>query len=380
MDPRLRYIRQRLARWGGGGGGAPSNATCTLTLADSADPVITGGDAFSYTATVSNTSGVDATSLSLAVTLDASLTYVSATGTGWSISQSGGVVTCTLATLTANSTANAITINVTTGNSAVSASSSGALSGANFTTVNTSQGTTVQLVTKDATLGWYLPANNTELASLVTRKGLAAAITGSSLWNLQEASGSFADSVGSAALAVTGSPGYQQTKAGVSRFVVTSTDASTVKLNTTATPNTNASSLLFIGVGYFPSAPAASRNIVSMGSSATQNAVLLSTGKLRAVSSTNNTSGANVVTDGTIRPIALKYDHTNSTLTLYSDAEKLSPTFLAASGASFSLFSTGTAGAEGWAWGLLLAGAAAEITDAQLKAMFQAMGPTITWT
>jgi uncharacterized repeat protein (TIGR01451 family) len=66
----------------------------TQTLVDSADPTPAGNN-FTYTLSVTNTGAGTVNSLSCAVTLDASLTYVSSSGTGWSISVVGQVVTAT---------------------------------------------------------------------------------------------------------------------------------------------------------------------------------------------------------------------------------------------------------------------------------------------
>lgn len=91
---------------------AESSTTLTLSLADSADPV-PGNDSYTYTATVTNTDLSQAASeVTAIITLDPALTYVSAAGTGWACAQSSGVITCTRASLAAN-TASDIVVTVT---------------------------------------------------------------------------------------------------------------------------------------------------------------------------------------------------------------------------------------------------------------------------
>lgn len=87
--------------WGG-----ESETTLTVAVADSADPVA-AGTGYNYTVIVTNTGDEAASSVSAAVTLTApsvdgsSLTFVSASGTGWTCNEVAQVVTCTRATLAA---------------------------------------------------------------------------------------------------------------------------------------------------------------------------------------------------------------------------------------------------------------------------------------
>ena len=74
-------------------------ADLSIAKSDSPDPVATGA-ALTYTLDVSN-AGPDATCSAVVVTdtLPAGVSFVSATGTGWSCTASGGVVTCVHASL-----------------------------------------------------------------------------------------------------------------------------------------------------------------------------------------------------------------------------------------------------------------------------------------
>src|SRR5690348_250424 len=93
----------------------------------------------------------DLNTISVAITLAASLTYVSSAGTGWSIGAVGQVVTATRATIAA-SAAPTFTITVTAGNTSVTATTTGACTGANFNEADATHNTTVTRPTTSVTL------------------------------------------------------------------------------------------------------------------------------------------------------------------------------------------------------------------------------------
>jgi uncharacterized repeat protein (TIGR01451 family) len=91
--------------------GTTGDADLRLSLSASPTPVFVSSP-LTYSVAVQNLGVVDATGAAITDTLPASVTFVSATATQGTCTQSGGVVTCNLGTLTASSTATA-TINVT---------------------------------------------------------------------------------------------------------------------------------------------------------------------------------------------------------------------------------------------------------------------------
>ncbi len=71
-----------------------------LSLAKTADsPTVTQGDPIDYTLTVTNNGPSQALNVTVTDTLPAGVTFVSASGTGWSCNQAAGTVTCTRPTL-----------------------------------------------------------------------------------------------------------------------------------------------------------------------------------------------------------------------------------------------------------------------------------------
>ena len=90
---------------------APPTADLSVSKSDSADPV-NASSSYSYTVNVSNAGAATATNVEVTDTLPPGVSFVSATGTGWSCSEAAGVVTCTRASLAVGA-APAITISVT---------------------------------------------------------------------------------------------------------------------------------------------------------------------------------------------------------------------------------------------------------------------------
>ncbi len=86
-------------------------ADLAITLTDAPDPVDEDAT-LTYTATVTNLGPSDAGAATVTHTLPAGVTFVSATGTGWTCNQLAGVVTCTRASVPVGS-APAITVVVT---------------------------------------------------------------------------------------------------------------------------------------------------------------------------------------------------------------------------------------------------------------------------
>src|SRR3712207_760440 len=75
-------------------------------MADSPDPAMVGGT-LTYTVGVTNNGPVNATGVTLTDTLPTGVTFVSATASQGSCSQSGGTVTCTIGALNNRASATA---------------------------------------------------------------------------------------------------------------------------------------------------------------------------------------------------------------------------------------------------------------------------------
>lgn len=87
----------------------PQNANLAVAMSASPSPV-TAGAAITYSLNVQNLGPLAAAGLSLQLELPDGAVFTSASGAGWSCSQTAGVVTCTRATLAAFSTAPSVTV------------------------------------------------------------------------------------------------------------------------------------------------------------------------------------------------------------------------------------------------------------------------------
>ncbi|SEK95277.1 conserved repeat domain-containing protein [Stigmatella aurantiaca] len=91
---------------------AASTADLQVSIGDSPDPVVVGG-ALTYTVNVTNNGPSTASSVTATVNLPPGTVFVGATGTGWTCSEAGGVVTCTRPSLGTGEAAPPITVQVT---------------------------------------------------------------------------------------------------------------------------------------------------------------------------------------------------------------------------------------------------------------------------
>lgn len=136
-----------------------NGADLSLTMSDSADPVIAGGE-FYYTLIVNNAGPNDAEDIKVINTLPSGVSYVSYSGSGWSCGSSGQLVICTRDSLINGTNAPAIIINTKV---------EGAITG---TITNSATVSTESLTTKDP-----IDNNNTATENTVINPGTDLSIT-----------------------------------------------------------------------------------------------------------------------------------------------------------------------------------------------------------
>lgn len=243
------------------------------------------------------------------------------------------------------------------------------------------RGASMAGVSQDATSLIYCPATNGEWTQTMAAAGISSG-NPSALWLLQEASGNPADSIGSFTLTATGAPAYQQAQTGWTRKTIVMTDAASQNMaNTSASlpdiATTSAALLIYIA---YTGTPAATRNSGTLGT--TTSAIgITTTPNMRVASNANTASGSTVLGTTTI-PHVLMVNRTSSTVTGYSATEKVTPTFSSGmTGKKVTLGPTSAASnapPAGFGYAALFTGAAAELTDAQWKALLQVLGWTVT--
>ncbi|MBU2923148.1 SdrD B-like domain-containing protein [Colwellia sp. 1_MG-2023] len=136
-----------------------NGADLSLTMSDSADPVIAGGE-FYYTLIVNNAGPNDAEDIKVINTLPNGVSYVSYSGSGWSCGSASQLVTCTRNSLINGTNAPAIIINTKV---------EGAITG---TITNSATVSTESLTTKDP-----IDNNNTTTENTVINPGTDLSIT-----------------------------------------------------------------------------------------------------------------------------------------------------------------------------------------------------------
>ena len=129
------------------------SADLAITVADVLDPVVVGSP-IDYTLTVVNGGPSPASNLTVTDTLPAGTAFVSASGSGWTCSNAGPTVTCTLAILANGATAPGIVLRVTapgapgtvTNTASVSATTNDPVSGNNSDSETTTVTASADLV------------------------------------------------------------------------------------------------------------------------------------------------------------------------------------------------------------------------------------------
>lgn len=234
--------------------------------------------------------------------------------------------------------------------------------------------------------GKAVPANSTEWSALIASKGLGMS-NPNSLWLAQEAAGNLSDSIGALTLTAANTPGYQTAVPGWSRLGVSTVDAGTAKFAAAAATGPNPTTTSSLWVWYVTSTvtPAATRTILSVGgalATTSGSAQIKSLPAYRSLCVNVIVDGASNPTAQGVMPVAVLYDRTNSRFVVYTGQDKIVGTYSAGvtDGAKGIGATLGTAATASYLYGFMYSGAAAELTDAQVKALLVGLGWTIPWT
>ncbi len=236
-------------------------------------------------------------------------------------------------------------------------------------------------VTRDATSLVYAPATAGEWTSTMAAASLATG-NPASTWLFQEASGNLADAIGGVTLTQTGVGHlYQQLVTGWTRRAVQCVDAVAGQkwLNTTTAPNAGTTDVLLLVYVSVPLvAPLAARDL--LGHAAAADCRMNTTGRLRV----GFGAAADLAQDprGRVMPVVMKIDNTNTISALYTDQEKFIGTYVTPASTSMVFIGGQTAAASNAAYlyAANFVGAAARLTDAQIKTLLQTLNWTIPWT
>lgn len=239
-------------------------------------------------------------------------------------------------------------------------------------------------VTQDAGSGVYCPASTAEWQLVYTAAGLNPALTPGGVWLMQEASGNLADSVATFTLAASGTGlAYQQTVAGWTRKAVTTTE------NGTGVFANADGGLTDIGVGNIallgyakPTTSGSLRSILGLGLSVTRCAgERAATTGFPSITCGLNSLGGAVDPSDRIRPWLVQMSRSQTIAALYTDAEKIIPTFgVTAAGRQVTFGAlAANSSACSYVYGAVFLGNPGNLTAAQWKTLLQTLGWNVLW-
>jgi hypothetical protein len=235
----------------------------------------------------------------------------------------------------------------------------------------------------DASSNKAVPADSTEWDAFRSANSLAVA-TPNSLWLCQESSGNLADSIGSLTLTAAGTCNYQQTVTGWERKAVAGNDGvvgDRFAAGSTVGPSPATTSQTWLWIASMPSTPGTARAVFGVNFSNAAGSVrmvhLATSGNPRLGVNNVNADGSNSVSSE-IHCLVLKYNRTGSEAKLFNLDEKLTGTYTDSITDGNKGVGNGTAAR--FLYGCMWSGSDAEISDANIKALMQAMGFTVSWS
>lgn len=229
----------------------------------------------------------------------------------------------------------------------------------------------------DAASGKAVPATSAEWSAFIAANALSVPVP-DCLWLLQEASGNPVDSIGGVTLTAAGTVTYQQAEAGWSRKGVGLTTGVNSQFGSVSgslpTGGTGSQTILMLANAH--TAPAGNRSLYE---GQTGSAIRITSVPRAVCVSGGNTATGTGSPIGAVRPYVYRENVTAATSTLMTDQEKLTPTHGTISGRNLRIGSSSSAQAARVLYAVGWLNANAEISDANMKALLQAMGYTIPW-
>jgi hypothetical protein len=236
----------------------------------------------------------------------------------------------------------------------------------------------------DATSGKGVPSTEFQFTML--------GVTLTSAWLAQEASGNLAG-LGPSAFTLTANatPLYQQAVTGWTRTASAFNQTSGQRFAATSGtgPNPSSTSVLWLGYMVADTIPGGVRGLMNAaGGAGTGVAIGYVNGsgnlRLHCVLVETDDSTTLPATDNLVHPFVLKYDRTNSAVVMYTDEARTVGTFSALAADGLKGFGAGVYSASppalcGVLYGFVLSGAAAELSDAQIRTLLEDLHWSVAW-
>lgn len=222
-----------------------------------------------------------------------------------------------------------------------------------------------------------VPANTAQWNAFRAAKTLTAS-TPNGLWGLQDASGGAAAAIGSIALVEEGARiDYQQTIANWTRKAITSRGDAVYSSSASLADPATTSQMLLCYATIEGAGVTNDRMYIGLSNSAIM--------QTTAAPAVRVTHGGNIIDgaatiDTAVHPFILKFDRAAGTVVVYSDQEKISITQgVTAPNKTIAFAGSPTPGLTKFLYGAYWTGAAAELSDANVKLLLQALGWTVAW-
>ncbi len=239
-------------------------------------------------------------------------------------------------------------------------------------------------VTKDATSGIYVPSTAAEWTTTLAAAGIGSGGP-SFIWLMQAASSPIPEVVsGVVTLATSGTAGsFAQSISGWSRVGWTITDAAVGRLLSTnaALPDASTTSALTLEYIAITGTPAAARQVSApLGSAGSFRAGVNAT-PAALINDSGNTATGPTTLNTAVHPWVTQYNFTASSAAVYTNSDKIIPTFIGVSGKLRTIGeSNGTSPPMWCGYSAMFTGAAAELTSGQIKTLLTTLGWTVAWS
>jgi hypothetical protein len=236
-------------------------------------------------------------------------------------------------------------------------------------------------VTKDASSGKYVPSSLTEWNAFIAATGLTLSAP-TSTWPFQEPSGSPVDVISAINLTAGGTVTYSNPVPGWTRKSCDVAAGGTNQFTSTSAslPDVLTTSMTVLMYWRAPTAtPASQQTALFLGPLAKGGATsVTNTPQHNWNIGANASLGASPI--GRVMPVVARIDVTNSIGRCYTDQDKLAPLWDPPTTGKRIGFGTNPSADGGYLYAAMWSGAAAEISDANVKRLLQALGWTVPWS
>jgi len=237
-------------------------------------------------------------------------------------------------------------------------------------------------VSRDSTSGKYVPATAGQWTTTLSVAGIGSG-NPSATWLMNEGAGpTLADSVGAFPLTAAGTVSYGNAESGWTRLFVGTSDGVAGSWSSTdaALPDLASGDVLLLVYGNITATPGGTRSLSELGVTVPSQVRGTITPRVQGRCGGNTALGGVSMT-AAVRPYILKFDRTNTLCKVYTDQEIVTPAFDATSAGKRVVVGglVNVPMANRYGYGAMFTGAAARLSDANVRSLLQTLSWTIPW-